>query len=74
MADTGRAQLRLQETVEGLSVAGISYYVLSLLGYALKPLPDFGALTGERVLAVLVPVVAALVWVRMRRRRIRPVL
>ena len=41
MADTGRAQLRLQETVEGLSVAAISYYVLSLLGYAIKPF-EFG--------------------------------
>jgi uncharacterized membrane-anchored protein len=72
MAETGRAQLRLQETVEGLSVAGISYYVLSLAGYALKPLP-FGN-TGLRmdiILAVMVPVVAALVWVRMRRRRRR---
>ena len=68
MADTGRAQLRLQETVEGLSVAGISYYVLSLLGYALKPLP-LGGWKAETILAMLVPLVAALVWVRMRRRR-----
>lgn len=74
MAETGRAQLRLQETVEGLSVAAISYYVLSLLDYALKPLPDLGRLTGETTLALLVPVVAALVWIRMRRRRIRPLL
>jgi uncharacterized membrane-anchored protein len=75
MADTGRAQLRLQETVEGLSVAGISYYVLSLAAYALKPLP-WGRMgfAAEVVLAVMVPVVAALVWTRMRRRRIRPVL
>lgn len=73
MADTGRAQLRLQETVEGLSVAGISYYLLSLLGYALKPV-EFGALRGDLIVAALVPVVAALVWVRMRRRRIKPVL
>ncbi|WP_270933412.1 DUF3422 family protein [Falsiroseomonas oryzae] len=74
MADTGRAQLKLQETVEGLSVAAISYYVLSLLGYALKPLSWPGAVTGDAVLALLVPLVAAFVWVRMRRRRIRPVL
>ncbi len=69
MAETGRAQLRLQETVEGLSVAGITYYVLSLLGYALKPLP-WGA-TGvqpDAVLAALVPVVAGFVWMQVRRR------
>ncbi|MGG5810764.1 DUF3422 family protein [Falsiroseomonas sp. CW058] len=71
MAETGRAQLRLQETVEGLSVAGISYYVLSLAGYALKPLPWGGWLKAEAVLAALVPVVAGLVWVQMRRRRRR---
>jgi uncharacterized membrane-anchored protein len=70
MAETGHAQLRLQETVEGLSVAGISYYVLSLAAYALKPLPwPIGSLQVELALAVLVPVVAALVWLRMRRRR-----
>ncbi len=74
MAETSRAQLRLQETVEGLSVAAISYYLLSLLGYALKPLPDLGVLTGDRLLAALVPLVIAIVWIRMRRRRIRPVL
>ncbi|WP_237213834.1 DUF3422 family protein [Falsiroseomonas oryziterrae] len=74
MAETGRAQLRLQETVEGLSVAAISYYVLSLLGYAIKPFAFGGWLKGEAIVAILVPVVAALVWVRMRRRRIRPLI
>ena len=74
MADTGRAQLRLQETVEGLSVAGISYYVLSLLGYAIRPFEVGGWLRGEIIVAVLVPIIAGLVWTRMRRRRIKPVL
>ncbi len=68
MAETGRAQLRLQETVEGLSVAAISYYLLSLAGYAIKPF-DLGRVTGEVLLALLVPAVTALVWIRMRRRR-----
>ncbi len=72
MADTGRAQLRLQETVEGLSVAGISYYVLSLAGYALKPFPWASLpVTLEVVMAVMVPSVAAAVWIRMRRRKQR---
>jgi uncharacterized membrane-anchored protein len=74
MADTGRAQLRLQETVEGLSVAAISYYVLSLLGYAIKPFEFGGWLRGEAILAALVPLVAAFVWIRMRRRKIRPMI
>jgi uncharacterized membrane-anchored protein len=29
-------QLRLQQTVEGLSIAAISYYIVGLIGYAAK--------------------------------------
>ena len=36
-------QLRLQATVEGLSVAAISYYVVGLFGYIVKGLHDSGA-------------------------------
>lgn len=36
MAERTRLQLRLQQTVEGLSVAAISYYVVGLVGYLLK--------------------------------------
>ncbi len=32
-------QLRLQQTVEGLSVAAISYYVVGLFGYFIKAIP-----------------------------------
>jgi uncharacterized membrane-anchored protein len=38
-----RMQVKLQQTVEGLSVAAISYYVVGLLGYAFKALRDLGA-------------------------------
>ena len=31
-----RLQLRLQQTVEGLSVAAVSYYVVGLIGYLVK--------------------------------------
>ncbi|GAB6034003.1 DUF3422 family protein [Galenea microaerophila] len=34
-----KKQIQLQETVEGFSVAAISYYSVSLLGYGLKSLP-----------------------------------
>ena len=33
-----KLQLRLQETVEGLSVAAVTYYVVGLVGYAAKGL------------------------------------
>jgi uncharacterized membrane-anchored protein len=36
MSERARMQLRLQQTVEGLSVAAISYYVASLLHYVFE--------------------------------------
>ena len=67
-------QLRLQQTVEGLSVAAISYYLVGLLNYALKGLAKSGLpLAVESVTALLVVPVALGVWwlVRRRRRRIQ---
>ncbi len=42
MNDRTRLQLRLQATVEGLSVAAISYYVVGLFGYLVKGLSEEG--------------------------------
>ena len=39
-------QLRLQQTVEGLSVAAITYYVVGLVGYAAKALETAGIPVG----------------------------
>ena len=61
---------RLQETVEGLSVAAISYYLVGLINYALKAAKaaggaiDVALLTGLSILPV-----AALVWFGVRRVR-----
>ncbi len=58
-----RLQFRLQETVEGLSVAAISYYMVGLLSYVLSGLPLATLhLDKTTVLALLVPLVVALVW------------
>lgn len=38
MSERAQLQLRLQQTVEGLSIAAVSYYVVGLLGYFLKGL------------------------------------
>ena len=43
MNNRARLQLRLQQTVEGLSVAAVSYYVVGLIGYLAKGTPLFGA-------------------------------
>jgi len=63
-------QLRLQRTVEGLSVAAISYYVLSLLLYPLGAISRaYPWLRQEFMAAALVPVVVVLVWLLVRRVR-----
>jgi uncharacterized membrane-anchored protein len=68
-----RLQLRLQRTVEGLSVAAVSYYVVSLIGYLARGGEDvFGwPLDPVRVMAAAVPVVLVAVWVMVRRIRRR---
>lgn len=62
-------QLRLQETVEGLSVAAISYYVVGLLGYLLKPLKELGLGSSEVLTGLLTPLVVLAIWWGMRRAR-----
>ncbi|SLN52285.1 hypothetical protein PEL8287_02751 [Roseovarius litorisediminis] len=60
-------QLRLQRTVEGLSVVAISYYAVSLSGYLLYPLTDvLGISKGMIIAAVTLPVVLT-VWWMIRR-------
>lgn len=64
-------QLRLQHTVEGLSVVAISYYALGLLSYALAPVAEGLGLEKPVVLAVLTPVAVLLVWFGLKRIRAR---
>lgn len=64
-------QLRLQETVEGLSVVAISYYAVSLAAYLAYPVAEpLGVSKGELTAALVVPVVL-LVWLLVRRIRNR---
>jgi uncharacterized membrane-anchored protein len=78
MNERARMQLRLQWTVEGLSVAAISYYVVGLLHYLFNGLHEGGfdarygfRLNVELATALAVPVVVLLVAfvVRQIRRR-----
>lgn len=71
MNKRARLQLRLQQTVEGLSVAAVSYYIVGLLSYLAKgtegaglPLPSPKVAT-----ALAVPLVVLVIWWTVRRIR-----
>ena len=67
-----RIQLRLQETVEGLSVVAISYYGVGLIGYLLKGFEAGGwTLDANLAVGIAVPVVVGAAWVGLRRARRR---
>ncbi|WP_375228116.1 DUF3422 family protein [Roseobacter sp. S98] len=62
-------QLRLQRTVEGLSVVAISYYAVSLAGYLLYPLTEATGLSKGMLTALVTLPVVLLVWWLIRRLR-----
>jgi uncharacterized membrane-anchored protein len=63
-------QLRLQTTVEGLSVAAISYYVVGLMGDAAKALKFFVvSLDPDLVMGIAIPFVVGIVWRGVRHVR-----
>ncbi len=64
-------QLRLQNTVEGLSVVAISYYAVNLAGYVVMPLVEPMGITRTVAMAALAPVVVLGVWAMVRRIRKR---
>lgn len=60
-------QLRLQQTVEGLSVVAISYYLLSLLGYGFEGMAKWGLPIDATIAAgVAMPVVLGCVYLGVR--------
>jgi uncharacterized membrane-anchored protein len=70
MERRARLQLRLQQTVEGLSVAAITYYVAGLVGYVAKSahaadLP----VEPEVAIAISIPIILVLVTLALRRAR-----
>jgi uncharacterized membrane-anchored protein len=65
-------QLRLQQTVEGLSVVAIAYYALGLAAYLVEPVAEAVGVGKPTLMAVLVVPVLLVVWaaVRALRRRL----
>lgn len=78
MARRAKLQLRLQQTVEGLSLAAISYYIVGLVGYASKALQAAGlGVSPDLIVGFSVPVVLLTVafglsrirqWLRLNQR------
>jgi uncharacterized membrane-anchored protein len=63
-------QLRLQETVEGLSVVAISYYLVGIVSYVAKALKGAGLpIEPDLAVGLAVPVVLFLVWSGVKRIR-----
>jgi uncharacterized membrane-anchored protein len=68
MNSRAEAQLRLQLTVEALSVAAVTYYIVGLVGYAAKGLDSAGwALKPDVMVGVSIPIVALMVTLGIRR-------
>ena len=70
MNHRARMQLRLQQTVEGLSIAAITYYVVGLVGYVAKALKEAGVpLSVEIVTGASIPFVVLAIWLAVRQVR-----
>ena len=63
--------LRLQHTVEGLSVVAISYYALSLAAYVAAPVAEAWGVQKPLMMAALTPLVVLTVWLMVRQIRRR---
>ncbi|MFN4329929.1 MAG: DUF3422 family protein [Limnobacter sp.] len=73
MDQRAKVQLRLQETVEGLSIVAISYYGSSLVTYLVKGMKalDWVHVSPEVVTAVAIPTIAGLSYLSMKAMKKR---
>ena len=63
MNQRSKVQLQLQQAVEGLSVAAISYYLVGLIKYVINSIADMGWLKHPELwVGLSVPVCVFLVW------------
>ena len=62
-------QLRLQKTVEGLSVVAISYYAVNLALYLTEPLTEVYRISEAALGAMVTPPVVVIVYLLVQRIR-----
>ena len=71
-----RAQLRLQETVESLSIVAITYYVVGLLSTLVEPISFEKMFISKSVfLSLSVPIILIIIWylAKMVRKKIKKI-
>ena len=71
-----RAQLRLQETVESLSIVAITYYIIGLLSTLIDPINFERLFFSKQIfLAFCVPIILILIWyiAKMVRKKINKI-
>ena len=69
MEKRSHQQLRLQQTVEGLSVVAISYYLIGILSKLIEGIGVYAHVETKLVSLAVIPVVVFLVWYGIRRLR-----
>ena len=76
MEARARAQLRLQETVESLSIVAITYYVVGLLSTLIQPINFEKTFISNNVfLSLSVPIILIIIWyiAKMVRKKIKKI-
>lgn len=69
MEKRAHQQLRLQETVEGLSVVAISYYLIGILGKLIDGIGAYAHVQTKLVSLLTIPAVLFIVWYGIRRMK-----
>lgn len=69
MEKRARQQLQLQETVEGLSVVAISYYLIGILTKLIESIGTYAHVETKLASILVIPAVVLLVWFGLRRAR-----
>ena len=73
MDTRSKVQLRLQQTVEGLSVVAITYYSMGLIRLMVEPIPmeEYLGISDVWVIGALTPIILFSVYAVVRRIRKR---
>ena len=69
MEKRGHQQLRLQETVEGLSVVAISYYLIGIAAKLIEGVGAYAHVETKLVSLLSIPAIVFIVWYGVRRLR-----